>query len=124
IPSRSWREADGRTAIGPPSAGLGAGLEPRTRTGLVEEGSTPRPSGVIVDDRGGLGPGDRVLLIVEDDHGFARFLLDLAHEKGYRGLVAPNGEEGLSLAAEHNPIAIILDIQLPLMGGWTVLDRL
>ena len=65
-----------------------------------------------------------MLLIVEDDIGFARFLLDLAHEKGFKGIVALQGEEALALARERNPAAVILDIQLPLMDGWTVLDRL
>jgi hypothetical protein len=40
----------------------------------------------IADDRGNIVPGERLVLIVEDDALFAQILLDLAHEKGSRGL--------------------------------------
>src|SRR5207248_6836711 len=68
--------------------------------------------------------GDSVLLIVEDDGTFARILLDLAHEKGFKALVAPTGDEALALAKKTKPDAITLDIHLPDTEGWTVLDRL
>jgi signal transduction histidine kinase/DNA-binding response OmpR family regulator/HAMP domain-containing protein len=78
----------------------------------------------VDDDRGTIQPGDRTLLIVEDDSTFARILLDLAHEKGFKGLVAPTGDEALALARKTKPDAITLDIHLPDTEGWTVLDRL
>ncbi len=78
----------------------------------------------VDDDRGAIQPADRVLLIVEDDSTFARILLDLAHEKGFKALVAPTGDEALALAKKTKPDAITLDIHLPDMEGWTVLDRL
>jgi CheY-like chemotaxis protein len=78
----------------------------------------------IRDDRDSIQPGERVLLIVEDDPGFAGILLDLAHEKGFRGLVAMRGDVALSLARKFKPDAITLDIKLPDRDGWTVLDRL
>jgi len=55
---------------------------------------------------------------------FARILMDLAHERGIRTLVALQGATGLTLAREFNPGAITLDITLPDMAGWTILDRL
>jgi len=65
-----------------------------------------------------------VLLIVEDDVTFARILLDLAHDRGIKALVALRGSAALALAREFVPGAITLDISLPDMAGWTILDRL
>jgi CheY-like chemotaxis protein len=78
----------------------------------------------VADDRRDLGPGDRTLLIIEDDARFARILLDMAHRTGFKGLVASRGDAGLDLARRHGPDAIMLDIQMPGMEGWAVLDRL
>jgi len=78
----------------------------------------------IDDDRHLIHPGDAVLLIVEDDVTFARILVDLAHDRGIRALVALRGATALPLAREFNPGAITLDITLPDMAGWTILDRL
>jgi len=78
----------------------------------------------IDDDRHVIQPSDAVLLIVEDDVTFARILLDMAHERGLRALVALRGHTALTLAREFKPGAITLDITLPDMAGWTILDRL
>ncbi len=78
----------------------------------------------IDDDRNLIHPGDPVLLIVEDDVTFARILLDLAHDRGIKVLVALRGSTALTLAREFSPRAITLDINLPDMAGWTILDRL
>ena len=78
----------------------------------------------IDDDRNLIHPGDPVLLIVEDDVTFARILVDLAHDRGIKALVALRGATALSLAREFKPGAITLDITLPDMAGWTILDRL
>ncbi|MDB5310550.1 MAG: rpfC 2, partial [Gemmataceae bacterium] len=76
------------------------------------------------DDRADIRPGDQVLLIVENDAGFARFLLDAAREKGFKGVVTTLGAAGLAMAREYNPGAINLDIHLPDIDGWRVLERL
>jgi CheY-like chemotaxis protein len=76
------------------------------------------------DDRNNIQTGDRVLLIVENDVGFARFLLDAAREQGMKGLVTSLGASALALAREYKPHAVTLDIFLPDIEGWRVLERL
>jgi CheY-like chemotaxis protein len=84
----------------------------------------PARSEPVPDDRGDVQPGDPTLLIVEDDPHYATVLLDLARERGFKGLVASRGAEGLSLARKYVPTAISLDIFLPDMLGWSVLSHL
>ncbi len=69
-------------------------------------------------------PDDAVLLIVEDDPGYARIMCDLARDKGFKVLVAMHGAEALALAREFRPTAVSLDVFLPDMLGWTVLNHL
>ncbi len=76
------------------------------------------------DDRDAIEQGDRVLLIVENDLPFARLLLDAARAKGFKGLVTSIGAGALTLAAQYKPSAITLDMHLPDMDGWRVLDRI
>jgi HAMP domain-containing protein/CheY-like chemotaxis protein len=83
-----------------------------------------RPTEHIEDDRADLQPGDAVLLIVEDDPHYARVLRDLSHEKGFKVLLAMRGAEALALAREFRPTAVSLDVFLPDMLGWTVLNHL
>jgi HAMP domain-containing protein/signal transduction histidine kinase/DNA-binding response OmpR family regulator len=78
----------------------------------------------ITDDRESIVPGDTTLLIVEDDPHYARVLLGLARDKGFKGLVAMRGQQALTLARQFQPTAITLDIFLPDMLGWTVLNNL
>jgi HAMP domain-containing protein/signal transduction histidine kinase/DNA-binding response OmpR family regulator len=78
----------------------------------------------LEDDRGHIEPGDRILLIVEDDRTYARILLDMAHEKGFKGIVAQSGNAALSLARDFRPTAVTLDLRLPDISGWKVFDRL
>jgi CheY-like chemotaxis protein/CHASE3 domain sensor protein len=109
---------------------------PPETSGLVED--LPRPSKTrlsratspyllpepIDDDRASLLPGQTTILVIEDDPAFARILIDMIHRKGYRALAAGDGESGLQLAREHHPTGILLDISLPVMDGWSVLDQL
>ncbi|MFZ5542755.1 MAG: response regulator, partial [Pseudomonadota bacterium] len=79
---------------------------------------------VADDDRNDIANGDRVLLIVENDIGFAKVLLEAARENGFKGLVSTTGAGALALTREYHPSAITLDIFLPDMQGWRILDRL
>ena len=82
----------------------------------------PKPA--FDDDRDLIEPGDRVVLVIENDESFARILLDMAREKDFKGIVALDGESGLQFAHEFTPDAITLDLDMPGMDGWAVLDRL
>jgi CheY-like chemotaxis protein/signal transduction histidine kinase len=78
----------------------------------------------IEDDRETLEPTDAVLLIVEDDPHYARVLRDLSRDMGFKVLVATSGTQALALAREFRPTAVSLDVFLPDMLGWTVLNHL
>ena len=78
----------------------------------------------VTDDKGCFSPEDKSVLIIEDDKNFATTLLRFCKDKGFKVLVAHTGEEGLALAETHQPKAIILDIKLPGIDGWAVLEAL
>ncbi len=78
----------------------------------------------IPDDRNDIQENDKLILIVEDDTNFAKILLNLIHEKGYKGIVIVRGDQAVPFAENFNPAGILLDLQLPVMDGWTVMDLL
>jgi CheY-like chemotaxis protein len=82
------------------------------------------PQTAIADDREHIEEGDRTVLVIENDQSFAKVLLDMARDKGYKGVVELDGEAGLNAAREIRPDAITLDIDMPGMDGLEVLDRL
>jgi HAMP domain-containing protein/CheY-like chemotaxis protein/signal transduction histidine kinase len=82
------------------------------------------PQTVIDDDREHIEEGDRTVLVIENDQNFAKVLLDMARDKGYKGVVELDGQAGLQAAREIRPDAITLDIDMPGMDGLEVLDRL
>src|SRR5207237_9853187 len=79
---------------------------------------------VAEDDRSEILSGDKVLLIVENELGFAKVLLEAARKNGFKGLVSGTGAGALALTREYQPSVITLDIFLPDMEGWRILDRL
>jgi HAMP domain-containing protein/CheY-like chemotaxis protein len=110
-----------------PSAAAGSPGEKATSgtTGTVPVvRAAERPFEQIPDDREDLKEGDSIMLIVEDDPHYARILLDQAHVHGFKALVAMRGADALILAREFHPAAISLDVFLPDMLGWTVLNQL
>jgi len=78
----------------------------------------------IPDDYDNLEPGDRVLLVIEDDVTFAMTMLEMARQSGFKGVVATNGQQALELARTVKPDAVTLDLRLPDIDGWVLLDRL
>jgi HAMP domain-containing protein/CheY-like chemotaxis protein/signal transduction histidine kinase len=86
--------------------------------------ASDRPIESIPDDRMDVQPGDAILLIVEDDPHYARILVDLARDKGFKALLAMRGDDALNLAKQYQPTAVSLDVFLPDMLGWTVLSQL
>jgi len=78
----------------------------------------------IADDRDNLKPEDKSLLIIEDDRKFSSLMIEFAREKGFKCIIAEDGATGLRLAEEYRPYAIMLDVGLPQLDGWAVMDRL
>jgi CheY-like chemotaxis protein/putative methionine-R-sulfoxide reductase with GAF domain len=105
----------------PEPAAVPARLEPAAGRSAASPKTPRQPP---PDDRASLRPGDRSILIIEDDEAFAAILCDLAREMHFRCLIATNAGEGLEFAAHYGPSAIVLDIHLPDGSGLTVLERL
>ncbi len=78
----------------------------------------------IPDDRDKIKKNDRTILVIEDDPNFAKILYKQSHNKGFKCIAVPTGEEGLVFAQKYLPNAIILDIRLPGIDGWNVLTKL
>jgi CheY-like chemotaxis protein len=89
---------------------------------VAAKSAAPHPE--IEDDRETVVAGDKTILIIEDDPRFATTLREKCHGKGFKCLTAPSGETGLELAVNYLPAAVILDIRLPGMDGWAVLNEL
>jgi HAMP domain-containing protein/CheY-like chemotaxis protein/signal transduction histidine kinase len=115
-----------QTYVGPSSSVLAERRSPTSISPvqLTVTGVSEHPLEKIPDDRDNLLPDDAILLIVEDDPHYARVLRDLSRDKGFKVLVALRGAEALALAREYHPTAVSLDVFLPDMLGWTVLNHL
>jgi len=125
VPVRAARKEKDTTATA-------RGLQPAAPDAVVDTSApvelepemVPPVEFSVEDDRGEIQKGDRVLLIVEDDPHYAKILVEMAHDKGFKAVVAPRGSAALALARELKPDAITLDVHLPDFDGWRVLDRL
>ena len=106
------------------SAACGRRHADGTSPSLHAAGLPERAVEQIPDDRLEIQPGDSILLIVEDDPHYARVMVDLARDKGFKVLVAMRGADALDLAKQYQPTAVSLDVFLPDMLGWTVLSQL
>jgi signal transduction histidine kinase/DNA-binding response OmpR family regulator len=117
-PARRQAQTNAETANGPVLV-LPSGVAGRS----AQDSAAPDSNG-FADDSANLQKGDRVLLIVENDPHFSRFLLDVARENGFKGVVMGRGSAALQAVPKLKPAAITLDINLPDIDGWRVLDRL
>ena len=90
----------------------------------LKAGVAARAQPQVSDDRDDIQSGDRVVVIVEDDARFAVALLDVVRESGFKGVIALDASTGLGLIKELAPNAITLDLRLPDMDGWAMLDLL
>ena len=96
----------------------------KTQTGVMQSTHASQIPSPVPDDRLNISLDDKTLLIIEDDIHFAPIMLDVAHEQGFKGLVATDGRTALMLANQYTPSAITLDINLPDINGLEVLDHL
>ena len=122
-------DTDTDTGSGSPPPNAGTASASLSETGGEINAIAPNESRLLMagdagDDRSDIQTDDQVLLIVEDDPTFAQILLERARDKGFKGIVASNGSMVAPLARQFRPDAITLDIGLPDMDGWAVLDRL
>jgi len=76
----------------------------------------------IGDDRNNIVEGDKVVLVIEDDIRFGKIMMEQAHEKNLKVMVATNFEEVFELTNKHIPCAVTLDVKLPNASGWRILD--
>jgi CheY-like chemotaxis protein len=118
------RPAAEKPADAPPAARVAADAAVPALAPPHEEPNADVLVNEAQDDRASIRPGDLVLLIVENDIRFARLLLDAARAQGFKGLVSTLGAAGLALAKEFKPSAVTLDIFLPDIEGWRVLERM
>ncbi|MNU51140.1 Sensory/regulatory protein RpfC [compost metagenome] len=109
------------TPAAPPSSLMEQAPEEKVSRSMGEEIET---NFILPDDRSIITSQDKVMLIIEDDINFAKILIDMANAYGFKTLTTSQGDEGLKLARTYLPDAIILDIQLPVMDGWSILGEL
>ncbi|MFC4158373.1 response regulator [Chitinimonas lacunae] len=86
--------------------------------------ATSRPQADFSDDREQFPTSNRSLLVIEDDRNFGEILYGLAHKRGFTCLVALTAAEGIELACQYTPDAILLDMKLPDQSGLAVLGEL
>ncbi|HEX8521656.1 MAG TPA: HAMP domain-containing protein [Tepidisphaeraceae bacterium] len=114
-PRRALPENTNQAVVAPP--------EPQ-REEAMEAPQTSSTSNQFADDSDNIASGDQVILIVENDLNFAHYLFEMAHENNFKAVVATRGGSAIQLARQLNPAAITLDINLPDIDGWRVLNRL
>ena len=67
---------------------------------------------------------NKTILIVDDEQDLAEALEEKLSNEGYTTFRGHDGKEGLALALEHKPDLILLDVMMPVMDGWEMLEEL
>lgn len=107
-----------------PSAIAAPAPRPLADVDALKANVRKRVTVVVEDDKHDLKPDDKSILIIEDDPQFAKILGELVREKGFKRIISTDGETGLEFAEAYKPSAILLDVGLPGIDGWTVMERL
>jgi DNA-binding response OmpR family regulator len=69
-------------------------------------------------------PQQRTILLVDDDHEILESMRTVLETKGFRILVARDGNAGLMIAERENPDLLVLDMMMPKKSGFLVLEKL
>ena len=114
------------TAHADASASLRSSLAPYQTPALDTRASKNRhgSGSLTVVDPAVARASARSILVIEDDERFAHILQELAQEMDFECLLAHNAADGLLMASERLPSAIVLDVNLPDFSGLGVLDQL
>ncbi len=123
VPQKMVRRVVASAVKSPATASSNVAPDYSSAERSAAEGALSAPD-EATDDAPAIQSGDRVLLIVDNDRGFADFALEIARKVGFKGLVTPSGVAALARARDFQPAAILLDISLPDIDGWRVLQRL
>ena len=124
IPVHPQPEEATPAVVATPSQAAEVWLEARQAKNDLLRFTTKDIPAEIPDDRDTINADDKVILIVEDDTNYAAILLDFTRKRGYKGIVAVRGDHGVEMALRYKPVAILLDIVLPVQSGWQVMDAL
>ncbi len=124
VPLQRGKQALRSESLVTPDANILPATESLSGLAVNDEYLSKNIPASIHDDRDSISRGDKVILMIEDDTSFARSLLEYTRSKGYKGIVAVRGDEGLELARKFLPMGILLDVQLPVKSGWEVMDEL
>ncbi|MGI8551188.1 MAG: response regulator [Dehalococcoidia bacterium] len=107
----------------PLKVGASGAVVPQPDSLTVARGTTP-PAMPVEAATAASGVGRAGLVLIVEDDAYAVDLLRLSLEgAGLQTVVARDGEEGLELARQVHPEAIVLDVRLPRLDGWEFLSR-
>jgi HAMP domain-containing protein/CheY-like chemotaxis protein/signal transduction histidine kinase len=113
-----------QTYAGPSTASLPAVARPTYPEAYAQARTPELPVERVEDDREALQPDDSIMLVVEDDPHYAQVLRDVARDRGFKVVLAQSGAEALALIRDYPPDAVTLDVFLPDMLGWSILNHI